>query len=1111
MRLADCGRRVIALTVLMVLFSPFSLSAASYYAVSLNAIAGKLKESSREDGDVRQLGGITRLLGAVYVPQGQEVIIFGQALEGEPALNLDDLVVALKAILIHGAEPLVSIDKTEHTRTTQKQTVRFEGGIADTSFGQALLAADVILKKMGLGQLPTEVWGSKSYFELIGGNWQKTGQEHRIQSRFWFKPADIFIASRSGVAVLERFRLSVQTEILNVIADGKETSGYRDDMGEQFAGAMSSNFEDLMQYYKELKQLRPLFNLVGVATGIKKLATFDQTLTSALEFWLKEYQVPTCKTPSEYPLLTRTEQLHRGSTSKNLIIDGGIELKALINDINDGVIAVLRDVITKSRPQPTAWKWRVPLEGWHAPPSAGWGEDKVSGETEAIIKENKKIGCTFTSTFSTVGQPTSYKDRLMESSRPPPSRGMSDVSLNNTLTPQRLSSSVGGVMLRGAAKVAGAREAQLDLSYGNFSLVIDGENARLTPEAFRRFITALWSVYYTDQDPGVSIDPIEPGGKKHLVRYIGNVVNNDLGRVMREADYLMKKWAVGTEKPNLPGFKDVDALTARHGLRLLGASRRFWFVPEDISFKEGGGLLLFDQGRMTLKTEYRFQDQGVRAEPADEAFAKFFTEKYHTEIIKKYPVYDELMEYAKMVSLANYLKEKGVPLFWFLLANKDQVMVEDSPGTVDALVKGSRHFEGVYIEGGVDLKSQGRYVLDQQAAQALQQAVTKSRPGGGDTTLTARGAVVPETSPQPPATPVSFTVGEKSYTTVPQHSLTSGRDRRGRRYQTDLALRQGKGPGLELVRYFNPHRQEAGEFGNGWHLLIPYRIKPFGSTTRQFKNVVLPERLILVNLMSGEEEVLTFNTERYAVAGYVPEKLEKSQVVGLFLLTDASYRLADKLGNEFWFDQAGFLTDMIFSKDHHIRLEYVRHPKDFADYAGYQLQPLGQERVDFLSLTLPKQMELVNLTSGEKEVFTFSSQGEVVGYGPAREKGPYQFLALMNNATFRLLKEDGTEIPFDGKGRFAGLASLPDHPLAKSISLGDQKITFSYTFGKKGNVLIASAHWENKAQGTKPVCVAQYGYDEAGRLAKVESPDRRTAHLEPFDAGPLLLSDNRDR
>ena len=46
-----------------------------------------------------------------------------------------------------------------------------------------------------------------------------------------------------------------------------------------------------------------------------------------------------------------------------------------------------------------------------------------------------------------------------------------------------------------------------------------------------------------------------------------------------------------------------------------------------------------------------------------------------------------------------------------------------------------------------------------------------------------------------PPEPFSFDLGEQSFTVLPQHSLTSGKDRRGIRYQTDLALR---GTGLQL-------------------------------------------------------------------------------------------------------------------------------------------------------------------------------------------------------------------------------------------------------------------------------------------------------------------------
>ncbi|RJR36525.1 MAG: hypothetical protein C4567_13715 [Deltaproteobacteria bacterium] len=1099
MKLAHFDRRVVALTVFWILLYPLSLAAAPYYAVSLNATAGKLKERSSEVEKLQQLGGITRLLGAVYNQQSPDVIIFGQAVEGEPALCLDDLVLALRAIFIHDASPLVSIDKTETTRTTQKQTVRFEGGIAGTKFGQDLLAADGILKKMGLGHLPTEVWGSKSYFDLIGENWQKNGKEHRIQSRFWFKPADIFIASRSGVAILERFRVSVQTQILQATADGKQTSGFCDDMGDQFAGAMSNNFEDLMQYYKELKQLRPLFNLVGVATGIKKLAIADPALNSSLDFWLKIYQVPACETPTEYPLVSRTEQLHRQGQAKQLTIDGGIELKAFINDINDGVIEALRDVLIKTRPHPAAWRWRVPLEGWHAPGSASEVEGKNSGRKEANdLGSDKKIGCTFSSTFSAAGKPVIYKDLPFQPTLPPPAQVKSEVNIANSLTPQRYSPQVGGVMLQGAAKVAAGAGARVDLSSGNFSLVVEGENARLAPEAFRKFITALWSVYYTEQDPGISIDPIERGGKKHLVRYIGSVVNNDLGRVMREADYIMKKWAVGTEKPNIPGFKDVDALSARHGLRYVGASRRFWFVPEEMRFKRGGEMLLFDQGRMTLKTEYRFQDKAAKAEPADKAFAKFFTEHY-PQIAGKYHVYRELFDYAKMVSLAKYLKEQGVPLHWFLMANKDLVLTEDSPGTVDALAKGSRHFEGIQIEGGVNLGFKGQYVYDQQASQAISQAVARSREHRPE--ASTKAVASPGITPGQPTESVSFQIGQKNFTAVPQHSLTSGRDRRGLRYQTDLAFRQGNQPGLELVRYFNSQRQEAGEFGNGWHLLIPYRLKPAGEAKRKFLNAVIPEKIALWNLISGEQEVLTFSTDRYSVAGYVPQKLAQSQVVGLFLMSDASYRLADKLGNEFWFDQAGLLTDMIFSREHRIHFDYLRDIRDLLAYAAHQVKPADAERVNFLNLRLPKRMKVTDLNSGDSQVLTFNAQGDRVGYVPRDEGGKYRLLALMNDTSFRLLLRDGTEIPLDRTGAFAGKASLPDHPLAKAISIGNQKISFAYTFGKTGNILISRAYWQQEGKDATPVCLANYEYDAEGRLARVASPEAGRTKVE---SGSLL-------
>ena len=131
----------------------------------------------------------------------------------------------------------------------------------------------------------------------------------------------------------------------------------------------------------------------------------------------------------------------------------------------------------------------------------------------------------------------------------------------------------------------------------------------------------------------------------------------------------MKKWAVGTERPAYPGFQNVDRLSATSGLELLGVSRRFWFVPEDLQFRRGGDLLLFDRGRMRLNTEYNADGMRGQASSADTVFAEFFT-KHYDGIAEKYPVYQELFEYAKLVSLARYLKDQGVPLHWFLMCTR---------------------------------------------------------------------------------------------------------------------------------------------------------------------------------------------------------------------------------------------------------------------------------------------------------------------------------------------------------------------------------------------------------------------------------------------------------
>lgn len=1056
--------------------------AAPFVAYSLREAERRLTASGQRPAEVVQLGGITRLAGVVYDTRTGDLIIVGRVDRSAPPITLDDLVVAIRALWIHKAWPLVSIDKTPDTAATGKQVVRFEGGIAHTHFGNDTVAGDVVLKKLALDMLPTEVWGLRSYFALSAEAATTSADSNQVAARFWFVPLSAAFATRDGVVAITDLRVGVRTQVVSINGQPVERgSQVRDELGDRFAGALTEHWDALSAAYPEVRRLRALFDVVAVARGIQSLPS-----APPLDYWLRQYAVPRVATPTEYPLLKRSAPVTGPRGPATLQVDGGVELKALVMRLRDGDVTALREAVLGSRPSPSALTWNPALDGWEIPgataaetPQAAHEGAAPGGETIGTKQIGAYVSRELTSAAATATNALSSIPTLPPTAVVPTFAMPPKVDITSTFPSRLPLGNIGGVLLGGTATVAGGH-AGVDLSRGSFALLVEGQRARLAPEAFAKFVTALWAVYFSDSDPGVSIDPIGPGILKHLVRYIGEkVVNSDLGRVMREADYLMKQWAVGTGRPDAPGFKDVDDLGAIHGRRYVGARRRFWFVSEGLRFRRGGDLLAFDSGRMALKTEYVLQNKGARAEPADEAFARFFTENYEA-LAARHPVLHELFEYAKLVGLGKYLKEQRVPLLWFLLANKDVVLTEDSTGTVDALVKGSRHVEGLRIEGGVDLAtSPGQYVYDADAVRAIREARAA-------TPATASGRVVPAPdhngAPRGALEPPAVRLGNQPYSLVPQHTLTTGRDRRGLFYQTDLALTRDGKPGLELVRYFDPARAGGGHFGQGWHLLVPYRVAPAGPERRMFVNVSVPERMVVEHLLTGQREVLVFSTTRYRIAGYVPDDAARSRTLGLFLMSNGAFRLADKLGNEFHFDPRGRLTAMVFTRQHRVELEYLDSFTNAVDAAPYQLRPAGNDRLPFRNVTVPPRMELVDLIGGGSEILVFSDRGRLAGYTPTSAgTGRFEFLALMSDGSFRLRDRAGQEIAFTPSGVFAGIAPAGDAQMIRTVSDGTRHVTFTYTLDRAGHLRIASARLATDS-ATPPPPVVVYRYDEEGRL-----------------------------
>jgi hypothetical protein len=1048
---------------------------ASFVAYSLRQ-AGNLARTGSQDPNY--LGGITEPVAFVYDANNDDYVLVGVADGRKPAMALDSFVAALRATT-HQELPEVSIDPPAAGGDPRQQPVVFHGRLENTRLGMEMLDADIALKHLALGKVRGDVWAVQSYLALSAEDAHKNGSLPSISSRFWLRAGDTKVSGggQDDAMVVQSCKVHVDTEVIT------SDQGKQDAIGETFAAQVAASFPDLAIQYPALARVVPILRMVALADEISRTRK-----GSGLDYWLNQYQMAKTQTPRTYDLEEARQEVPE--STRVVVLTGGIDTNPVTIRLNGGDATALREVVLQSRPRGNPLVWRPPLDNWDYA-----GEDSFIGGSPGGSSPN---GFSIFRTLDSLrpGSPGvgARPPQLPPAPPPPPSFANPPAAFNNPakidpLPPSQLKLSqwqptqyaprVGGVMLRATAHVSGTG-SPIDVTSSNFALVVDGENARPSPMTFRRFVTALWAVYFSDQDPGISIDPIGPQSEKHLVRYIGNVVNTDLGRVMREADYLMKKWAVGTERANIPGFKNPDDFIAKVGIQ-ANAWSRFWFVPEDMTFKQAGDMLLFSGGRMTVKTEYLSKGIAAQAEPANQRFADLFTNQYD-RIAASYPVYQELFEYAKLVSLAKYLKQSGVPLTWFLMANKDLILTEDSPGTVDALAHGSDYYKNLTLTGGVDLKTAGRYVYDPTAVNAIQQAMARSGPEpSAHSTIAAAPMVSPSASE-----PFSFDLGKSSYSVVPQYSLATGKDQWGNRYQTDITLKNGSEPGLELVRYFDPRQTAQSEFGKGWRLLVPYRVKPLGDETREFLNVRVPVKMSIDNLLTGRNEVLTFSTDRYSIAGYVPDKLATSQLVGLFITTSASFRLADKLGNEFWFDQGGDLTDIAFVNQDRIHYQYLSRATDAFEHAPFEIKPADSETVEYRGQTLPKRIVVRDPGNSREDTLSFDLTQSVATYFPSNSATVrYQQLRWTPDGGYVLQDKQGNLVGFKTDGKFEAMLPVLKDKMIQSVSMGAQKIAMSYEMNPEGRIVVGKAALST-GDDLKPQLAVRYEYNNDGTLARTE-------------------------
>ena len=357
-----------------------------FLAVSLGRAVRVARQQGRKNPQLAFLAGMTRAAGFVVDRDGNDLILVGEEVPGEDALTIEDLVTALRAGA-GSALPEVSIDFLTDTLRTKQQRIRFEGGIADTSLGNDLLASDVILKKLGLGLLDSGLPEVRSY---LGRRLEEAARDKRdssasVRTRFNFRPKwlpgphdDVRVGRDFSVFVeMESTRVS-QTTVPEPESEEPTAAcrplqalvpaagaGWQGAAAEKFRADLTDQFEPLSTRFPELARLAELLRLLQLAREVHAIAPPE-----ALRYWSAEFPLPRQASPKEFPLLDAcgSWQSPDGAT-QTIFLNGGVTLDALQSElVESGNLNAFRDIVLGSRPKDASrfW-WRVPLGTWEIP------------------------------------------------------------------------------------------------------------------------------------------------------------------------------------------------------------------------------------------------------------------------------------------------------------------------------------------------------------------------------------------------------------------------------------------------------------------------------------------------------------------------------------------------------------------------------------------------------------------------------------------------------------------------------------------------------------------------------------------------------------------------
>jgi tetratricopeptide (TPR) repeat protein len=284
--------------------------------------AGRWDELPQE---LRTPGNLARIRGFVLDGARGDILILGSRDGQAPSLQLDDLIVAVRAIWKEGGIPTCSLDPDPAhfaARRAGPQKVRLIDLPRDCGFALAMLDADYTMKKVLFGTTPVRAAGFTSLKDIM-----QKGNVTELQARFWFIPVptqlgDVQVAE-DGRVVLFQNNLEVLTEQVALNREGQLAgTGGVHSAAEEAAASLNRHWTTVEREQPHFQNLQLLMDLVMLCDLWRAGEVSSPLLDRLAGLPYRKVAVP-----ESYPGITQTIPRDDGV---ECWLYGGVQLKVAV-------------------------------------------------------------------------------------------------------------------------------------------------------------------------------------------------------------------------------------------------------------------------------------------------------------------------------------------------------------------------------------------------------------------------------------------------------------------------------------------------------------------------------------------------------------------------------------------------------------------------------------------------------------------------------------------------------------------------------------------------------------------------------------------------------------